>query len=200
MNRENNFDKAYKYTNRNEGHGWSKHPDDRGGLTYAGISEKQNKDWEGWSTIKAIMSEEREPNLQEQQLLNHLHRNFFLDKYWRGIKGDYLAQALAIQVYDAAVNVGIWQASLFLQIALNKANRNDHYYGDVVEDGVIGAQTTAACEAAEQNGLQQLLMHLFTTQLSYFYMQIMENDPSQEVFCKGWILRAFRAIQDARII
>ena len=97
-------------------------PDDPGGLTRYGISQRAYPD----EDIRAL-TEERA-------------REIYREDYWNRVRGNGIRYGeVAAAVFDMAVNTGIRQASLELQRAVNHvAGRSE-----LVEDGIIGPRTIA---------------------------------------------------------
>jgi lysozyme family protein len=99
--------------------GLSRHPDDPGGLTKYGISQR--------SYPKLNIAALTLANAEE------LYRN----DYWLPIHGDQLPDGLDLLMLDCAINQGPQTAIKLLQHALQ-----------IQADGLIGPQTLSAAEAA----------------------------------------------------
>ena len=113
-----NFDQAFDYVIGKEGKE-TNDPDDNGGHTKFGISQKAYPDLD----ISALTLEKA--------------KEIYRSEYWDAIKGDELPDGLGFALFDAAVNQGVKTASKFLQRALR-----------VADDGVIGPATIAAANRA----------------------------------------------------
>jgi lysozyme family protein len=101
------FIKAYKKTCTNEGDTLSNDPADMGGVTYGGLSQKNNPTWAGWQIIKekGLQVGETCPELEQSK------QDWYEAKYWTPINGDSINdQDLANQVFDMAVNAGVGTA------------------------------------------------------------------------------------------
>lgn len=98
----------------------------------------------------------------------------FEEKYWYAGKCDKLPYPLSMLHFDGCVNHGIGQAAKFLQRAVG-----------AVADGIIGPKTLAAVEAANQEDIIDSIVK----QRRQFYEAIVQRNPSQVVFLKGWKLR-----------
>ncbi|MGC8524366.1 MAG: glycoside hydrolase family 108 protein [Acidibrevibacterium sp.] len=92
--------------------------------------------------------------------------------YWAPIEGDKLPPALAMLVFDAAVNDGVGAAARWLQAAVG-----------VATDGVIGPATLAAV-AARHNDLLALCATFQAARLAAL--------PADARFLSGWRLRICR--------
>jgi lysozyme family protein len=162
--------------------GYVDHPDDRGGPTKWGITEKVARahGYHGdmkdlpYPTAKAI----------------------YRQKYWRGINlhqvADIAGETVAEELFDTAVHAGPNAAGTFLQRVLNVANRQQEDFRDISVDGIIGAETLEALRAymgarPEQGPkiLERALDALGAARLT----RLAESDPSQESFWNGWIAR-----------
>lgn len=113
------FDKAFALIIEHEG-GWSNHPNDPGGLTKWGITQRDY------------------PNLDLLTLTMDQAKAIYKHDYWAAIKGDYLPPMIATLVFDSAVNQGVFRATRFMQTALQ-----------VAPDGIIGQKTIAAAQNAD---------------------------------------------------
>lgn len=100
-------------------------------------------------------------------------KGIFKVRYWDLVCGDELPGPLALLLFDAAVNQGVGDATLFLQRALS-----------VKVDGVIGKITLAA---ANSRPLKPLLAEV-AAQRGYDYAL---NDKIDDVFGLGWMRRLF---------
>jgi len=149
-----NFDEAIEFVLANEG-GLSNDPADPGGLTNFGISQKQY------------------PALDIKNLTREDAVQIYQDDYWNKFQyRDITSQRVATKLFDAAVNMGPVRAVRLLQLAVN-----------VQADGVLGVQTIAAVNAADEGSL----MDEFKAQLAKYYCDL--NKPE---FMLGWLRRAVR--------
>jgi len=155
-----NFDEAIGFVLANEG-GLSNDPADPGGLTNFGISQKQY------------------PALDIRNLTREDAVQIYQDDYWNKFQyGDITSQRVATKLFDAAVNMGPVRAVRLLQLALGSVQA-----GPVVADGVLGTQTVAAVNAADESSL----MDEFKAQLAKYYC-----DLGKPEFMLGWLRRACR--------
>lgn len=86
-------------------------PDDPGGRTYAGISEKANPDWEGWEQIDAGA------RLDGSYLRNWV-RDLYLKKYWNPLELEktQVDQHCANILFSCAVLSGVGTALLLKRL------------------------------------------------------------------------------------
>lgn len=113
------FDTALAFTLQWEG-GLVDHPNDPGGLTNFGISQRAY------------------PALDIRNLTREQAADIYLRDYWQKGHCDRLSALIAIAHFDAAVNCGHVQAAKLLQRAI-----------DVDDDGAIGPRTLAAARIAD---------------------------------------------------
>jgi lysozyme family protein len=141
--------------------GISDHPNDGGGLTKWGITERTYRAWRittGQSTRSV-----HEMTELEMKLIYH-------DDYWKPCRCEHLPPRLAACVFDMAVNSGVGAAKLTLQRACK-----------VKPDSVIGPMTLDA--AAKLSPLQ------FLRERIAYVVLIVQERPDQAVFLKGWMFR-----------
>lgn len=115
------FDYALKLILRHEG-GYVNDLKDPGGETKYGISKRAY------------------PNEDIKNLTIERAGQLYKRDYWDKIKGDDLPEAIAVTVFDFAVNAGVRRAVRMMQRLLN-----------VPSDGIIGAKTLAAAKKANQD-------------------------------------------------
>lgn len=119
-----NFARALEVVLQHEG-GYVNHPDDPGGETIYGISRRSHPDV--WAKGR--------PTLEDAKQIYHRD-------YWLPIKADAMPAAVALMVFDTAVNAGNRRAAILLQRALR-----------VTADGNIGPVTLAAANRADTRTL-----------------------------------------------
>lgn len=185
------FDVAFDQLRELEG-GYVDHPIDRGGETFRGISRRFHPDWSGWEQIDALRKKSNFPrSLENDEVLPRLVRQFYLREYWHQFSGDDIpSQAIAEELLDTGVNLGVRRAVRFLQQSLNLLNRNARDYPDVVEDGHLGPVTLRTLKInLKRDATTHFLLKLMNIQQGDHYIQFMRQDPPQEVFARGWLNR-----------
>ncbi|UCH39700.1 MAG: hypothetical protein JSU67_16365 [Gammaproteobacteria bacterium] len=187
-----NFTEAYDLTSAHEG-GYVDDPTDRGGETYRGISRVHHPGWSGWQKIDTLKRRRGFPATldADRSLLNSV-KSFYKRKYWDRFLGDQVPdQRLANELYDTGVNMGVRRAVRFLQNALNQLNRNQRNYQDLVVDGWLGQGTLKVLrQYLRLERKPDLLLKVMNIQQGARYLEIMENDPAQEKYARGWLKRA----------
>ena len=146
--------------------GYSNHPQDRGGPTNHGITQRT---YDNWRTTTG--KEKRMVDLIDDYEVSAIYH----DDYWVPCNCEQLPEPLSIAVFDMAVNSGTWNAKLTLQRALN-----------VKADGIIGPVTLRAAKATPNVTLR------FLEKRGAFIQEILYARPGQVAFLEGWIKRLLR--------
>lgn len=167
--------------------GYVNDPADPGGETCYGISRRYFPDWPGWEIL------DRQPNKSTVIAPRAAIEQFYRSNFWNRFQGDrILVQAVAEELLECAVNVGVHQAVMFLQTALNVLNRRAALYPDSVVDGELGPNTLAAVNwyAADGRGRDAaaLVKTLNILQGAYYIEKMRESDV-KEKFARGWLSR-----------
>mgnify|MGYP000860266343 FL=1 len=168
------FGKALAWVLKHEG-GWSDHPNDKGGPTNYGITLRLAQRY-GVKDAKALF------NITQAQV-----EDVYRTEFWRfdGLKSD----AVAAKIFDMAVNMGLRTAVRYAQRAVNDVRVADK----LAEDGTWGPMTEQAVNATAPSVMVENLKAFSL----YHYDEIVERDPSQMVFMKGWTRRAESELPDA---
>ncbi|MCB1923722.1 MAG: hypothetical protein KDJ27_08240 [Gammaproteobacteria bacterium] len=186
------FGEAFEITSAHEG-GYVNDPVDRGGETYRGIARVHHPDWYGWQRVDVLRRSTGFPHsLDRDAALQKAVEDFYKDTFWDRFKGDDIPdQALANELYDTAVNMGVRRAVRFLQSSLNLLNRDQKDYADLVVDGWFGDKTLATVQMLLENDRSSdMLVKMMNIQQGARYVEIMAGDTRQERFARGWIKRA----------
>lgn len=154
------FDRALDIVLEHEG-GYVNDPRDPGGETYRGISRRAHP--EAWSDGRPT----------DEQV-----RQIYLHDYWLEAHCEALQPAIAVYLFDTAVNVGVSRAVKLLQRAAG-----------VKEDGVIGPVTIGAVNGAKQAEL----LGLFAAERIRFYAGL----SNWALYGRGWAKRAVMVALEA---
>lgn len=165
------FKECLKFVLKWEG-GLSNHPSDRGGLTNFGITQGV---YDSYRMKKGLMT--RSVALITKDEVEEI----YYKHYWIPSKADKMPKPLDLAVFDTAVNMGVKTAAKLLQRALNSVNKTK-----VQVDGVIGNRTLNAILKVNDIGK---LVKAFLDLREQRYRQIVERNPSQKVFLRGWLNR-----------
>jgi lysozyme family protein len=171
------FDKALQYTIGIEG-GYSDDSRDSGGKTRWGITE----DVARRAGYTGLM----------QDLPPELARQIYREQYWDADQLDAvaaLAEPIALEMFDTAVNCGTGTPVRFLQRMLNAFNVGATAYPDLTVDGGMGPITLDALRAFLTRrgnlGVQVMVEALNSLQGAY-YVDLAERRPKDEAFMFGW--------------
>lgn len=184
------FKEAYKKTMHHEG-GYVDDPDDSGGETYKGVARKKNPTWKGWTMVDSHKSDSDFPKcLDDDDDLLDAIMELYKQKYWDCYRADQLSQAIAEELFDTGVNMGTSRAGRFFQRALNALNKNGQLYGDIAIDGAVGKGTIGAYKSLmTHKGSGALLLKMLNVLQGARYIEIMDRNPTQEKYARGWFNR-----------
>lgn len=160
-----------KYIKPGEG-GYSNHADDAGKETYRGISRRYYPTWPGWKSIDEIKEVRIIKNNEVIAHIDPLAEQFYGDMWDRAGFNWIKNQKVADLIFDFYVNSG-GTAIRMVQKLLN-----------LKTDGVMGPLTISAINDAGEGFLDELW-----DARRYFYTKIVQRDPDQVVFFKGWMNR-----------
>lgn len=155
------FEQAFIKTIGHEG-GYSNDPADPGKETKYGISKRAH------------------PNEDIPSMTLERAKLIYLREYWQPAMCHRMPAAVAIEVFDAAINCGVGQAIRFLQRALG-----------VADDGVVGPVTIAAINSAPS--IEGLLAR-FHGQRLMFHTDL-KNWPNHG---RGWAKRIAKNLMEVQ--
>lgn len=148
-----------------EGEEFTNHPNDKGGPTKWGIIQK---------VYDAYRLEKGLPKRSTKEIEIEEVQDIYFNKYWLPAKCELMEEKLSVVNFDIAVNMGVGRATKFLQTALA-----------VLVDGDFGNKSVEALKKSNQQEIAKKVIQLRKD----FYNKIVENNPSQSVFLKGWLRR-----------
>ncbi len=171
----NHFYTALKFVLDHEA-GYSNNPNDRGGETNFGISDRRDGLMDG----KADIDGDRVPDARIKDLTIEQAGQIYLREYWQPLRCDDLHPSIAYVLFDTAVNTGTRQAVKLLQRALH-----------LTEDGLVGPKTIAAANRNPKH-----------TVLTLAVQRVMHNASlsTWSHFGKGWTKRIFEVFQQSTIM
>lgn len=123
-----NFERALAFTLAYEG-GFSDHPDDPGGPTMRGVTQRVYDAWR----VRSGKTPRTVALIEDAEL-----RAIYRAQYWKAVRADELPAGLDLMAFDTAVLAGPVRAAKLLQAALG-----------VRADGAIGEATLLAAGKAE---------------------------------------------------
>lgn len=158
------FQVALEQVLKNEG-GYVDHPLDKGGPTNYGITQKTLSDFLGREATKEEI----------ESLTLDVVAKIYKTNYWDRLRlSEINDMQLAHILFDQAVNRGTRKVAEQIQKSVG-----------VKVDGIIGPITIKAIN----DRLSDNLLIDFVKQSQLSYISIVESNPSQIVFLKGWIKR-----------
>lgn len=152
-----NFDQSFEKLIGHEG-GYVNNKSDPGGETKFGISKRSY------------------PALDIASLTLADAKAIYKRDFWDRAQCDRLPQAVAFDVFDAAVNSGIWQSIRFLQRAMGLA-----------DDGIVGPLTLATVGRWEPEAVQ--------ARFNGQRLEFMTKLSTWDVFSRGWCRRIATNLQ-----
>lgn len=163
------FEECLAFVLSREG-GFVNHPNDRGGATNKGICQRTYDEW-------------RERKGKVCQSVRYIEdaevSAIYYEQYWCPIRAEIVPAPLDLILFDSAVNHGTSRAVKLLQRALDMTQIT----------GFFGTITRATLEKfVAKQGIEELAER-YMTERDAFYDQIVANDPTQQVFAKGWANR-----------
>lgn len=167
------FHEALEHVFEQEG-GFANDPVDRGGATRYGITE--------------VVAREHGYDGDMRALPLELAQDIYEASYWAPLRLDELASAtVALKAFDLAVNMGPGAAARILQRAAVINGKA------VVVDGAIGQRSLGALN--ELTDRHELAVVGAVVGFAFKrYEAIVERDPSQSRFIRGWLSRLMRGL------
>lgn len=149
--------------------GYSDDPEDKGGATMHGITQATYDAW------RKFRGQESQP---VKKISDFEVSSIYATEFWNKAGCQTLPDAVGLVVFDAAVQHGPAKSVKFLQEALG-----------VDADGKCGAKTLEAIrEEAIVGRLDELIEDCLRLRVQ-FYDGIVQRDPAQKKFHKGWMNR-----------
>lgn len=157
------------------------------GLTFYGIYEKWNKDWNGWSIVKNQLKLTPDLKIASKILAkNVILKSLVLERiktnYWDKAKLDNVnSQKIADEIFLFGFNVD-------MKVAIKKTQK----LINVPQDGIIGSQTIKALNSFDVNIFD---IEFDKEEISY-YDAIIKSKPYLAPNEKGWYKRALFAYME----
>jgi len=117
--------------------------------------------------------------------------NFYKNNFWTSNKLDDVYKVdknIAEKIFDISVNMGNKVGCSILQTALNYVSKDTY----LIPDGVIGDKTIQALTSSHD---YDILYKIIVVLQGRRYLEIVDKNPKQKVFLKGWIKRAFTDVK-----
>tara|TARA_R100000687_G_scaffold82025_1_gene80292 strand:- start:186 stop:695 length:510 start_codon:yes stop_codon:yes gene_type:complete len=147
--------------------GFSDHPNDAGGATRYGITEKtaRRHGYEG----------------DMADLPYDLAVSIYSGEFWDTVNASKLPANVREQVVDFCVVAGPFQAGRALQRAVNAFSRGTKLA--LKEDGIVGSKTAAAAKEADPDALPVALRSF----ISQYFIALARTRPTNRAFLDGWL-------------
>jgi lysozyme family protein len=160
------FEPAFSRMMQNEGgYKLTNIANDRGGMTYAGISRRSWPKWSGWLAVDA----------GETPLTSDV-RDFYKKEFWDKVNGDFIINNnIASSIFNFGVNTGTRIAVKLAQIVVG-----------VEPDGDVGPKTLEALN----NISEDVFIPTYTVAKIARYRDIVKRDRTQQKFLLGWLNRS----------
>lgn len=160
--------------------GYVDHPDDPGGATRWGITERVARA-NGYTGSMRDLPRDRAKQIYRAQ--------YFEKPGFAAVAK--LSAPVAEELFDTGVNMGPYWPSLWLQQWLNALNRQGKDYADIAEDGVIGRGTLGALgrliAVRGRAGAEDVLLKGLNASQACRYLDLARRRGANESFLYGWI-------------
>lgn len=184
------FSEILAATLRAEG-GYVAHPDDPGGETILGISRRAHPDWPGWAFVDAQKPGPIRVTPEIERAAEELYRA----RYWNAVEGEALLRAspaVAAEVFDTAVNMGVGVALRFLRRALRALLDPELDMTGQVDPHVLDVLQRWLTQRGRDG--EDVLVTLLNAFQAVRYVEIVEGRPASRKFLFGWIRKRVGAI------
>jgi len=161
------FDNIFQTVIGLEG-GYSNHAQDSGGATKYGITEQvaRRNGYDG--------------NMRELPLKTA--KNIYYQKYWIEPQFHKIKEySIAEELFEQGINLGTSQATKNLQKSINLVCDKS-----LTVDGIIGSKTLKAYNKCKHKDDIYTMLNMLQARR---YIEIVENNPKQKVFLRGWLRR-----------
>ena len=166
---DDDFPAAFDWLLQDEGTDYVDDPDDHGGPTRYGITQRS---WSGYIGRAATAAEIAALTLEEAHA-------FYRALYWEPLQMHRIRdRRIKVALFDIAVVAGIPRAVKLLQAALPSLK----------EDGILGPVTRDRINAIPAPGV----LMVYAREVSLFFLRLVEADPAQMKFARGWLSRCWR--------
>lgn len=174
------FEAALKIVLKHEG-GYVNHPDDRGGATNLGVTQRVFDKYQR-SLSRKPKSVRHMTDKEAYEIYKH--------NYWKAMDLDICeSEQIAICLFDQAVNTGLRSTTTRVQRVLKMVPR----WFNLIADGRMGPKTMAAINNLNEEETLLFLAEFFKASQQY-YVAIVKRRPNQIVFLRGWLNRSYNLL------
>jgi lysozyme family protein len=121
----------------------------------------------------------------------------YSSRYWDAVCADEISDgsnAIAEEIVDTAVNMGVTRAGTFLQRSLTALNDGQRLYPDLIVDGQIGPATLRALHSYLAVRDERILRRALDCLQGSAYVELAENRQKDERFLYGWLSHRIGAL------
>lgn len=148
--------------------GYVNHQNDRGGATNYGVTQKTYDDF----------NNRRGAPKRDVKDIHVTDVEAIYGTYWKDAHCAYMPEPLDLLMFDSAINHGAGNAVKMLQRVMG-----------VDADGIAGRDTMRALHEEVVSVGIEALCRMYLDERAVFYDRIIQRDPTQSVFAKGWLAR-----------
>lgn len=159
---------------------------DKGKETYCGISRVYNPNWKGWTIVDKYKPIKYNTIIDDNTLKQYV-KEYYYSAYYTPLKCDSFDSLLiAGHLFCHGVNAGVKTSAKLLQKAINKV------YGiNLSVDGIVGTNTLKYSNGDKKTEVETE----FINKRNQYYKSLVEKNPSQKKFLKGWLNRVQKTTQ-----
>lgn len=174
-------------------------PNDSGGETYKGIARNAHPTWPGWAIVDAAKAAPHFPaSLDKDPLVQSKVFQFYKVLFWDVSFLDQCpSQAVANELFEQSVNIGLGVSIPNLQRVLNALNRGHdpatRLFDDLKVDGNFGQKTLDAMKIvlARTHG-EEVMVNLLDSFQGVRYVDACERALKNRKFLWGWARQRLR--------
>jgi len=163
---EPEFIKILEHTLSFEG-GYSNHPNDPGGATNFGITQK---------TYNKYLKEHKLDIKDVKEITHDEVSDIYYYDYWLRSRAHEVDSRFSALLFDSSVNCGVKNGSKFLQRTINSLSDEK-----IIVDGRIGPNTMSTAKIVKGN-----IVTVFNEHRLHYYNLIAKRNPKLKVFLNGW--------------
>lgn len=163
--------------------GFTNNPNDPGGPTNFGITQKTLSDWLGQPATEVDVQ-----NLNYGDAKAIYMKKYYQDPGFAAVA--VLSEKIAYELTDTGVNCGTATATIMLQRCLNAFNQGGTKYGDLLVDGDCGSLTLRALSeylAWRTTDGEAVMVSAINCLQGERYIELAEKNVKFEEFVYGWI-------------
>lgn len=170
------FNRAFTDLIEIEGERFTDDPDDSGGGTKWGITERLAREY-GYKNDMRDMSKTDAKNIYNKA-------------FWIKAKLNYINDyEIVFELFEQIVNLGNFKRSCrWLQEALNVLNNKEKHWTDLVVDGLLGPTTSSILsKSLKRNNMKERILKLLNCEQAIFYKTLVMRREKDEKFIGGWL-------------